>query len=313
MTSYPSKHFTGTVREIRLSYPRILYTNIRSLLPKIEETRILCSLKKPDVVCITETWLDSSVDSSLIHISGYSLCRNDRKDRRGGGVAVYIRNEIVFDDVSSLVTSCSNGIEISVVHLPLCHVFMFLAYIPPCTKADVLKKIHNMIVEMSDDLLTRFSNHHLVILGDFNHFNFNGLCQYLDLVDLVKDATRKDSILDHVLVSSGLAEVYVPEYVNYDAPVGTSDHVTILVTPKEYAEHTPKKRLHVVFDYRKSNLEALNSRASQVEWNDIINPNEDVDILCSKFHSVISELISEVIPKKRVWMSSSDKELTKLH
>ena len=127
---------------------------------------------------------------------------------------------------------------------------MFLTYIPPNTKAGVLRNIHNVIVEISDDLLTRFSNHHLVILGDFNHFDFNRLCQYLDLVDLVKVATRKDSILDHFLVSNGLTEVYVPEYVNYDAPIGTSDHFTIFVTPKEYNEHTPKKRLHVLFAYR---------------------------------------------------------------
>ena len=50
-----------------------------------------------------------------------------------------------------------------------------------------MRKVHSAIVETSDDLLTRFSNHHLVILGDFNHFNFNWLCEYFHLVDLVKD------------------------------------------------------------------------------------------------------------------------------
>ena len=35
----------------------IIYFNARSLSPKIDELRIVCELEKPDIVCITETWL----------------------------------------------------------------------------------------------------------------------------------------------------------------------------------------------------------------------------------------------------------------
>ena len=47
-----------------------------------------------DIILITETHLDQSVDDIEIIISGYQLFRKDR-NRNGGGVAIYCRNELV--------------------------------------------------------------------------------------------------------------------------------------------------------------------------------------------------------------------------
>ena len=46
-----------------------------------------------DVIGVTETWLSES-DGDEYNISGYTLYRKDRQDRRGGGVALYIRNSL---------------------------------------------------------------------------------------------------------------------------------------------------------------------------------------------------------------------------
>ena len=35
----------------------IIHYNARSLHPKIDELPVYCALKKPDIVCISETWL----------------------------------------------------------------------------------------------------------------------------------------------------------------------------------------------------------------------------------------------------------------
>lgn len=42
----------------------------------------------PHILALSETWLDSSVGDSEVHISGYTLFRFDH-NRNGGGVAVY--------------------------------------------------------------------------------------------------------------------------------------------------------------------------------------------------------------------------------
>ena len=44
---------------------------------------------KPDFLCITESWLNSSHEDFEFNIEGYVLYRRDRELRSGGGVAVY--------------------------------------------------------------------------------------------------------------------------------------------------------------------------------------------------------------------------------
>ena len=305
------------LRDNKSIYPMVLLTNIRSLLPKIEEIRIISTMKKPDIICITETWLDSSVDSTLIHIPGYLLCRTDRNDRRGGGTAVYIRSDIIFEDLSNLASSSNCcGSEISVIHIPHFCVFLILVYIPPNVRAQALQELHDLLVGIVDDVLAKVPNHHLMILGDFNHFKVDHLCNDLDLVDLIVNPTRKDRILDHFLVSRELTDVYVSGSVTYDAPISTSDHVMLTVTPSGFSSDSVSRKSYIVHDLRKSYLDDLAFKTSQVNWGEIFKHGDDVDILWTNFYSVISQLISEVVPSKTVWISSTDKEwmtpLTKL-
>ena len=78
-----------------------LHLNINSLLPKIDEVRHIIRQSKPAVFGISESKLDNTVADSEINVLGYSLIRVDR-DRRGGGVACYIRNDISFNIVDCL-------------------------------------------------------------------------------------------------------------------------------------------------------------------------------------------------------------------
>ena len=43
------------------NYLSILYFNARSLDPKFDELCALCDMEKPDVLCITETWLCTDI------------------------------------------------------------------------------------------------------------------------------------------------------------------------------------------------------------------------------------------------------------
>ena len=74
---------------------RIIYFNVRSLLPKIDDLRIICSVYLPDVICVVETWLDPNIDDSEIIIQGYCVHRVDR-NRHGGGILVFIKDVYLF-------------------------------------------------------------------------------------------------------------------------------------------------------------------------------------------------------------------------
>ena len=72
------------------------HININSILPKIDELRQIASETKCVVISISETKLDETIQDEELQIQGYNLIRNDR-NRNGGGVACYVRNDIHFN------------------------------------------------------------------------------------------------------------------------------------------------------------------------------------------------------------------------
>ena len=70
--------------------------NVNSLLPKIDKLRNIAKLSNAAVIGIGESKLDDSVLSSEIHIDNYNTLRCDR-NRQGGGVVCYIRNDLSYD------------------------------------------------------------------------------------------------------------------------------------------------------------------------------------------------------------------------
>ena len=73
---------------------KILYFNARSLLPKFDELLLLTDSHRPDVICITESWLCPDILDSEISISGYQTMRLDR-NRHGGGVLMYVLDKYI--------------------------------------------------------------------------------------------------------------------------------------------------------------------------------------------------------------------------
>ena len=74
----------------------LVHLNINSILPKIDELRLIAQNTNAAVIGLTETKPDETILNEEIEINGYTLERSDR-NRKGGGVACYIRNDISFN------------------------------------------------------------------------------------------------------------------------------------------------------------------------------------------------------------------------
>ena len=71
---------------------KCVYTNARSMGNKQEELEAIVQQANYDLVAITEMWWDCSHDWSAA-MDGYKLFRKDRQGRRGGGVALYVKEK----------------------------------------------------------------------------------------------------------------------------------------------------------------------------------------------------------------------------
>ncbi|KAK4829098.1 hypothetical protein QYF61_002049 [Mycteria americana] len=72
---------------------RCLYANARSMGNKQEELETCACLQGYDLIDIMDMWWDGSYDWSF-GMEGYRLFRKGRQGRRGGGVALYVTDQL---------------------------------------------------------------------------------------------------------------------------------------------------------------------------------------------------------------------------
>ena len=85
----------------------LIHLNINSLLPKIEELRSIAKSTNAAVIGISESKLDKTIFNAEISIEGYDIIRKDR-NRNGGGVACYVRNDICYNSKQVLQDDIEN-------------------------------------------------------------------------------------------------------------------------------------------------------------------------------------------------------------
>ncbi|KAK4806911.1 hypothetical protein QYF61_012632 [Mycteria americana] len=76
-----------------------MYSDTHSLGNKQEELELCAQPESYDVIGITETWWENSHDWKTT-MDGYKLFWKDRKGRRGGGVALYVKEKFESMEVS---------------------------------------------------------------------------------------------------------------------------------------------------------------------------------------------------------------------
>ena len=76
--------------EVKL--PTVYMTNTQSLNNKMEEFTVVARDYDPDLVSVSETWFDINTVEAQYNIPGYLCQTKNRIGRRGGGVALYIKD-----------------------------------------------------------------------------------------------------------------------------------------------------------------------------------------------------------------------------
>ena len=116
-----------------LSFYKINLLNARSLKNKLRDLHCNFNANNPDIVCITETWLNQSIpDSVILNGKNFSIFHEDRpNNREGGGVCILVNNATVkavpvlisakfesLELVSVDVVSASSSFRLFVIYRP---------------------------------------------------------------------------------------------------------------------------------------------------------------------------------------------------
>ena len=71
---------------------KIDHINAQSLLANMDEICLLINERKPDILCVSETWLTSDILDQHIAIPNFNVYRYDKG--RGGGVCIYVTDNL---------------------------------------------------------------------------------------------------------------------------------------------------------------------------------------------------------------------------
>jgi hypothetical protein len=137
----------------------ILYCNAQSVAGKINELNVLAAEQEPDLILITESWCNATINNAFLSLPGYELQqdlrldREDTADGRGGGLLVYSKQGLK-------VLSIDSGVDF-VQHRKFLvkDLTCYLICRPPNGSVANMTKLAELIAK---------AGKHSILIGDFN-------------------------------------------------------------------------------------------------------------------------------------------------
>ena len=206
----------------------MLLTNVRSIINKFDELAAVIEVLSPDIAIICETWIPKVLnndDLALFNLPNYNTILYCRENNKGGGIAVWLIQSLnykVINLTSNKLPRLPFDPEMITVRVDDISLFLIGIYIPPAVVVkygSLLRKYLNIYCEV---LLDNYNKYYIIIAGDLNNFNTQGLETGFQLQKMIKQPTRGKNILDQILVDSSLADYYFPCKIL--PPISNSDH-----------------------------------------------------------------------------------------
>jgi Reverse transcriptase (RNA-dependent DNA polymerase) len=312
----------------------ILNINARSLNRNIDKIKLLLInfSTTPDIITITESWLQSNLPTSLVDLDGYNLISVPRAcNRRGGGVAIYVKsklNYIILNSSTNNLNSTCEICSIEIINKAVQNFIITCIYRPPDSDIYLFT---DFLIKYVENL--NIKRKLFVIAGDFN-------------VDLLRYHTCASSayFLDHMLSSGLLPSITLPTRIAHSS-ISVIDNI---FTNKISSSHLSK----IIFDdisdhlptffscslnkflpedplhspslrriYSASNFTLFQELIKNINWFPLLpnhsffethSPNDSYDLLFNKiFHAFtisfpLIKMKHNHIPKKSLpWLTSS--------
>jgi len=282
--------------------------NVRSLNNKFGDLQFFLDFNNPDIVILTETWLDKFTPSSLfVCAKSFNVFRKDRLSR-GGGVCMLIR-KIPGIDVSPVnIPVDHDDLDILAVDLRDCYgtlpLRLVVAYRPPGYSSIDNTRLFSVLDSLADGCAR------LCVFGDLNLPNFNWdlfaypdnylYCTAVDficnhgLTQLVNEPTRGSNILDLILCS----DLLCCGDVSVLPPIAGSDHAVVAFSLYiSLPQSSPAQANNLARpNFSKADWPGLCNYLSTIDWMSefmyCISANEYWD----RFFDIVSNGIDQFVP-----------------
>ena len=300
--------------------------NINGIRSKKACLSALLDIEKPDILCLQETKIDSSMHSAEFFGVDYDIFRKDRNES-GGGVIIAVNKNLGAVEWNFQSSLEMVWIKVNAVANPT---YIGCCYRPPGVDADFSSSLHSCL----SDLIAKHpkSLPTIMLLGDFNYpgiswygdihvpaptmgGDFINVMDCFSLEQLVKDNTRyfglnSSNLLDLVLCNfpGKISDLQVTD--------SFSDHCSIkfnlsLDLPDLYSVGSKK-----IKNFSKANFKEMKTKCLSFSQNFIRTYlSNTVNENWCKFKNFIQEITEAHVPTKilkksyKTWVSAEDRKL----
>jgi len=237
----------------------LLNVNCQSIAGKKAEFQQKVEDTKPDIICATETWLsadhkDGEIGDVYAFQDNYDVYRKDRVGKKGGGVLLAIRKNILSEQAPELDTECE-AVWARLLKPNGKHMYIASVYRPHVADKDSIKELRKSMeliptaatVIVAGDLNypdIDWSTNEIRSSGSSHMANHQELIEIIDdfaLEQMVLEPTRGENILDIVLTNCP------PMFQHVTIKPGISDHEAVVchLDFKSTTKRTPKREVPI--------------------------------------------------------------------
>jgi len=284
----------------------ILHINARSLQYKINTLLgFLNNLKLSfSIIAVSETWANDS-NEEFLNIPGYNKYLKSRINKPGGGVALYIKDNlsaVVRNDLTIFNDTDIDAVFVDIVNGLSTKVTVGAIYRPPgcdlisfnekyCQLLDRLSSARNKCFIAGDfniNLLNYESHHETeqFLNNIFSHF------QYPTIVRPTRFCSTNSTLIDNIFVNNVNDDYYAGLFIS-----DISDHLPIFYISGIKLTHTTKMKT-VVKSYRNfdnSSIDKFQHKLSEFNWFDKLSKT-DVNSAYDDFLNFFSSAYNECFP-----------------
>ena len=290
---------------------KILTANVFGLYSKFGEFQHELHLSNADIAIITETKLtEEKMSLAESTITGFHAPLRLDRTGQGGGVAVWVKEDLAYEHLTSIDCGPHEIIWLSVKLRSTEKLVIGAVY-----RSGSLSGHDVSFLEYLNDQLDSIRTHgsHILLAGDFNVHSKSWLgstkttpageyteelCSAHGLWQHVPCATRGSNLLD--LVLSDLGDLVSVSLTN---PIGSSDHLTLLVTIAN-EPFRERRNCRKFWRYDKADWGRLRKFLMDIQWQTILGNHPEE--ACEALTRTVLEGMEQFIPSKKLITRPSD-------
>ena len=286
----------------------VLSVNSRSLRKNFFSlSQLLYSIPtRPNIIAITETWLQDG-DEMYLAIPNYNFVSSPRPVGRGGGVGIYLEDNLDFSEVSYVkqLFNTHESISVEISRINGTNIIVTCLYRPPDTNAEQFNTEFELLLSS-----LKVKNKMFILAGDYNLnlFNVHKDCHISEYFNIAVSHGLYPTVTKPTRVTKSSATLIDNVYVNIlHYPIKStiflndlSDHFPLFVEFSCMTKPHRPVRYHTKRCYDRTSIAHFSNLLEYYDWTEFnmrCSFETDTSKLYDEFFVIISVMYNVAFPE----------------